>query len=265
MHLKKICAGLAAAGLTLVSNTLLADTTIVYENSSSAGVESGKTQIAQGKVLVSTGEGVRAIFDTENAQFVTINDGDRSYMVMGKAQIDEIVDMQKQMMAQVEAQMSALPPAQRAQMKKMMSSMMPDMGAEAAPRSYQRSGESKEISGYKCDVLEVYSGDRKASQQCVTSADELNIPEQDYATIRSMGEFVQDLSQSFGQISEEIMDFGEPGRDEFPVEFIHYGKVSGTSTGQMKSISHDDIDPSAFEIPSGYKQIELPKMSELGL
>ncbi|MFK7958212.1 MAG: DUF4412 domain-containing protein [Lysobacterales bacterium] len=265
MKLRPLFCALIGAGLFATLSTAGADTTIVYVNAGDDGVQTGKTQISDGRVVVSSPGDGYAIFDTNKEQFITINEADKSYMVMDQAQIQKIVDMQQQVMAQMESQLSALPASQRAQMKKMMSSMMPKVGGEAKPRSYERSGETKEIAGYDCEVIEVYSGDRKASQQCVTSADELDIPEEDYATIRSMMDFVMDLSNSFGQISDEFLDFGEPGKDEFPVEFIHYGKISGTSTGQLKSVSFDDIDPALLEIPAGYKEMELPDMGDLGL
>ncbi len=265
MKFRSLCCALIGAGLAASLSIAGADTTIVYVNSSDGGVETGKTQIADGRVAVSSAGGGHVIFDTNNQQFITLNPADKSYMVMDQAQIQKIVDMQQQVMAQMESQLAALPASQRAQMKKMMSSMMPKVGGEAKPRSYERSGESKQIAGYDCEVIEVYSGDRKASQQCVTSADELDFPEQDYATIQAMMSFVQDLSKSFGQISDEILDFGEPGKGEFPVEFIHYGKMSGTSTGQLKSVTFDDIDPSLFEIPAGYKKMEMPDLGDLGL
>ncbi|MEM1091735.1 MAG: DUF4412 domain-containing protein [Pseudomonadota bacterium] len=265
MKLKLSCAALAAAGIALSGTAAFADTTIVYANSEDGAIENGKTEIANGKIRMSApgGEGF-AIFDSTNGQFIAINQDDRSYMVMGKEQVQKIADMQKQVMAQMEQQLAALPASQRAQMKKMMSSMMPKMAGEAKPRSYERTGESRKIAGYDCEVIEVYAGDSKSSEQCVTTAKELDIPEEDYAAVRGMMTFVQDLANSFGQMSDGVLDFGEPGKDEIPVQYTHYDPRMGTSTGQLKSVSHDDIDPLVFEIPDGYKEIEMPDMSDLG-
>ena len=78
-----------------------------------------------------------------------------------------------------------------------------------------------------------------------------------------MQQFVEKLTSSFARMSDEVVDFGQPGRDEIPVEFVHYSKLAGESRGYMSGISHDDIDPGRFEVPDGYKQQEMPELPEL--
>ncbi|MEM9532011.1 MAG: DUF4412 domain-containing protein [Pseudomonadota bacterium] len=248
----------------VLTQAAVADTTLIFTSADNEGTETSKTEIADGMVRMSTpGTDGDMVFDSNNNRIIALNHQDRSYMIMDQATIEKLINMQKQMMAQMEAQLQALPASQREQMKKMMGQMMPGgMGNEPQPRSYERTGESREIAGYDCEVLEVYSGDRKASEQCVVDASDLDIPDADYATVRGMMDFVQQLAEGFSQMSDEIVDFGEPGEDEIPVQFTHYSKMAGTNTGQLQSISQDDIDPAVFAIPNNYKEQKIPELDQ---
>lgn len=252
-----------AIAAALVSAAATADTTISFTSVDDDGSDTGTTEIASGKVRMSGADGEgHMIFDASEGSFTAINHSDRSYIVFDKEQVEKLARMQEQVMAQMEAQLAQLPPAQRAQMKKMMGSMMPQMPEAPPPRRYERTGEEKTVSGYDCEILVVYAGDRRVSEQCVTERDELDIPDADYDTFRAMQAFMQELVNSFARMSDQVVDFGEPGRDEIPVEFIHYSKLAGESRGYLKAISHDPIDPSRFEVPAGYKAQQIPDMPQ---
>ncbi|MDJ0656346.1 MAG: DUF4412 domain-containing protein [Xanthomonadales bacterium] len=249
---------LLLASAMAVAAVASADTTISFTGDDNGN---GMMEVSNGKVRMSSpGEQGYMLFEAGANQFIAVNEKDSNYLVFDQAQVEKIARMQEQLQQQMEQQLAGMPPGQREQMRQMMSRMMPKMpGGEAKPRRYQRGGTSK-VGRYSCEVLEVYVGDRKASEQCVVGRDDLDIPDDDFETIRAMQSFMVDLANSFAMMSDQIMDYGEPGRDEIPVRYVHYNKILGEVVGELEQISHDAIPPERFEIPAGFEQQQLPEM-----
>ncbi len=246
----------------LASTTAIADTTIKYDNHG-AGSESATVFIQDGKIRAegTSGENVFMLFDTRDNEMVIVNDDDRSYMVLDREEIEKIVGMQKKMMAQLEQQLAALPESQRAQMRKMMSGMTGGMtNTEAKPRRYERTGESKTIGGFECEMLMIYSGDKKVSEQCVADPSDLDINAADFATMESMRDFVMTLVEGMPMIGENMMEYGEPGQTEVPVSYTLYSSMAGTVGGEIVDVSDSGIDATLFTIPADYKRQKLPNM-----
>lgn len=253
----------SAMALAWAGNAL-ADTTIEFHNSGGVGGEgAARIEISNGRLRSdSAGAGdTYMLFESGSNEFVMVNNAERSYMVFDLETVQKVADAQRQAMQQMEATLAQLPPAQREQMRSMMERMaggaMPGKAPE--PRRYERSGAST-VAGYDCEMLNIYIGERLASEQCVTDPDELDIPDEDYATIRAMQQFVVDLTSQFAFMANQVMDYGEPGRDEMPIRYTLHMPMVGKTSGELKSVSSGDIDASRFEIPSGYQKQKLPDL-----
>jgi hypothetical protein len=255
---------LATLGLSMAMMAQ-ADSTIVFSDTGGGQSKAaGQVEISNGLVRSSSPGDSSAymIFDSGADHFTMIDVDRKTYMVFDQAQIEELAGMQKRAMQQMEAQLANLPAAQREQMRKMMSNMMggAEPGKAPEPHRYERSGKTDEVAGYTCEVLKIYIGERMAGEQCVVSQDELGIPAEDYRTMKAMQQFIVELVSQFPMVGEQVMEYGEPGRDEIPVRYSHQSKMTGTTVGELQSISFDDIDASRFEIPEGFKKQEMPKM-----
>ena len=255
---------LAALFLTIGLNAQ-ADSTVVFADAGGGQSKaSGKVEISNGRIRSSSpGDGsAYMIFDAGANHFTMIDVDRKTYMVFDQEQIQELVSMQKRAMEQMEASLANLPAAQREQMRKMMSGMMGGgkTGAKARPHRYVRSGKTETVAGYDCEVLEVYVGEDRIAEQCVVGQEQLGIPADDYNTMKAMQEFIVELVSQFPVVDEQIMEYGEPGHDEIPVRYSHYSKMTGTTSGELRSINLETIDASRFEIPKGYKQQKMPKM-----
>ena len=242
-----------------------ADSTVVFGDASdSQRKAAGKIEISNGRVRSSSpGDGsAYMIFDAGADHFTMIDVDRKSYMVFDQQHIQELVSMQKRAMEQMEATLANMPAAQREQMRKMMGGMMggAQPGAKPEPHRYVRNGKTETVAGYKCEVLEVHIGEKIVAEQCVVGQKQLGIPADDYRTMKAMQEFIVKLVSQFPMVDEQIMEYGEPGHDEIPVRYSHHSKMTGTTRGELRSISFDVIDAGRFEIPKGYKKQEMPKM-----
>jgi hypothetical protein len=251
---------LASLAATTLTTAAFGDTTIRFVNSGPGGGES-QVAIANGMVRADSpgGDQTYVLFSSDSNSFVAVNPSEQTYMEFDVEAIQKMVAMQKQAMEQLEAQLANVPPAQREQMRKMMGNMMPDMGGAPKPRRYERGGETT-VAGYNCEMLKIYVGDELSAEQCVVDPGTLDIPDEDYATMRAMQQYVLDLVSQFSFMANAVMEYGEPGENELPISYTTHHKMVGKMSGELKSISFDGIPSSQFEIPAGYKRQKMPEL-----
>ena len=256
---------LLTALLLTVCLDLRADATLVFADAGEGNSKAaGTVEISNGRVRASSPGDPSAymVFDAQAKNFTMIDVDRKTYMIFDQQQIQNLVSMQTRAMEQMEATLANLPAAQREQMRKMMSGMMGGQKnkQKSAPRRYVRNGQTETVAGHNCEVLEVYVGDKKIAEQCVVGQKQLGIPNDDYQTIKAMQEFIVDLVSQFPAVDKNIMQYGEPGKDEIPVRYSRYSKLTGATSGELRSISFSSIDAGRFDIPSGFKQQKMPKL-----
>lgn len=113
-------------------------------------------------------------------------------------------------------------------------------------------GKTEEINGFQC---EEYIGTIKGLKVAFwTTRDVKNQKE-------ILGQLAK-LSGGNDPFKAALQDGGDfPG---FPIRTVIDTKESGTSTMTVVSIKDEDVPDSAFEIPAGYKTMDMPKMSNPG-
>jgi hypothetical protein len=252
---------IASALLMFWTGSCLADTTMVFENSGPGSQGEARIEIADGHLRTTNASGKEGymLFDASQMSFIMVNPKEKSYIIFDNQTVQQIANAQRQAMKQMEDSLAKVPAAQREQMrgmmKKMMGGAMP--GEPPQPRRYERGG-NEQVAGHDCEILKIYVGDRLAAEQCVADPDDLDIDDSDFATIRAMQQFVVDLTSQFSFMSNQVLEYGEPGHDEMPIRYVLFMPMVGESTGRLKLIESDDIDPSRFEIPAGFKEQEMP-------
>lgn len=258
----------AAAALTTFCSATLADTAITFADVDDDGQtkQSGRLEIGHGKIRMGTGntqEGYM-IFDPEAEAIIAVNMDDRTYFVVDEAFAAQVGDMQSQVMAQMEAQLAQLPPAQREQVKKMMMQRMPQMdagnAAQTQPPEFRKTGKSKTVAQWRCDVIEVYQGNEKKAQQCVVDPGDLDIPRRDFETMVKMQELALKIADKLGPMGQGVAGFSQMMSDRMPVEYIDYDNGRPDQKGRVQSVDHADIDARRFEIPAGFKRQEIPQL-----
>ena len=165
----------------------------------------------------------------------------------------------------MEQALASVPESQRAQMEKMMKSRMPDMGATREPSELKKTGASGTVNGLGCAVYEVWRGDVREREICVTDWDNVAGGGETAKVFTEMGEF-------FTEMLDSLPAFGRDGSlgdnafahmkelDGFPVrtrEFGDDGVLDFEST--LISSKREDFSASEFEPPKGYKRKDILK------
>lgn len=216
--------------------------------------------IADGKLYAKEG-GEKIIADPSAGEIIIINDGDKSYMVIDEAFIENmsalVSGMAQTLMSQLPPEVLAqLPPEQRAALEQLDQSA----DAEVNVPSIKQTGESKIVNGVKCDIYAYDNSDSDSTNSiCAASAKAAKMNTDDYSTLIKLGEFMTELvakfTASMPQMTEalevSIMQLNLPG---VPMEMINDDSVT-----QIVSIEEKKVDTSDYNI-DGYEETDMGQM-----
>lgn len=208
------------------------------------------------------------IYRGDRDLMIIVDHDDDSYMVMDKETMEKLSDKLNSAMAQMEQAMKNVPPEQREMMKKMMKDKMPNMGNTNYVEPVLKKSGSGNVNGYSCTKYDVYKGNEKVRQHCITNWSNIKGGSEISSVMLEMSEFMDDMTKTFSQNSGP---FGSTVQFErnvfnqlkemngFPVRTVELDKGSIEAESVFKSSKTTTVDPSVFEAPSGYKRqnIEL--------
>jgi hypothetical protein len=236
--------------LTSLSTIALADTTLTFTGKNDspamemmiAGNHMRATSLGQSDSYM--------IYDSENQTFTIIMTKEKEFMSFGPKQIEALGDMATLMMKQIDKQLAQMPESQRAMMRDMMMKTMKSQMPKQAPApSYKMTGKSTEINGFDCEIV-IKKSESGESEFCITEYSDLGMNSNEYAVIQSFQKIMVKLATQFGQDSS--MDFSALG-DFVPVKY-----QNSNETGELQSVSHNNIQASMFMVPEGYTKKEIP-------
>ena len=236
----------------------------VYVEMVDHNIATGSTELKQ-KMYVQNGSG--RFVDPEgktslikNDTMYIIDDSDKTYIVFDKATMQAVAQKISDAMEKMKEQMAKLPPEQRAQMEQMMG---PAMGMQGKPRTVDvaATGKSDNVNGRACKVWDVTRDGKLDEQLCVASYAILPGKENFQQVFASFSKIFEDMAKSVpmlsGMMSNEFDALAKVGG--FPVRSRAYenGKLGGVET-LVKDWREEAIPASMFEVPTGYKQKQLP-------
>lgn len=227
--------------------------------------------VKQGRVLI---PGLNAdprrdfLFDRVRAQAAVIDHQARTFITVDDREVERLrrqSEPLQPLLAGLGAQLKNLTPEQRAKWQSMLGGLDLERVAKATtvtgPTHLSRGTKRQKVGSFECDTTTVLSGKRKLAEVCVTRADTLGVPEDDYATIRSLLDFAQNLAAKTQGISGlmgwsipviQIQDI--PG---VPVEIRGFDKLkNGTLSLASIDTAKSEIAPS-MDIPPGYRHEPL--------
>ena len=245
---------------------------VLYEVESSYGETATQAGIAvdslKMKMDVASGEkdwNGYMLFDGDSREMIVVNHDNKTYFVIDQEQMEKLTDTVNQAMASVEQALAALPESQRAKMEKMMKSRMPDMGSPREPSELKKTGESDNVSGFDCEVYEVWRSGVRERELCVTDWNNVAGGSEVADVFYEMGEFMTEMLDSLpkmgggGSLGDATYEHIKE-MNGFPVRTREYGD-KGKLAGQSSLISSKevDFDPADFEPPKKYKRQDLMK------
>ncbi len=264
-----------ALATTLCSATVCADTTIEF-----SVTESGSTQttaqiayVKDGTIFVKGAGGdpqVDFLFNRERSSITIINHGEQTYLSLDEQKISELSDRAQGMMSMVQKQLAEnlanLPPEQAARMKEMMGNFgMPASDDPPPPKKKLIQRGMMTINNMKCRQIDVMSDNQKIAQLCMADPSALNLPGDDYQTIKAIQAFGERLSEKAskisGQFSGSVPELSGMPMDGLPLEMRNFsGPVSSVMTVTRLAAGVGEI---SMAIPEGYKPRQLPSLPKM--
>ncbi|MFW5453246.1 DUF4412 domain-containing protein [Thioalkalivibrio sulfidiphilus] len=260
--------GLAVAS---TSTALLADMTLHFTDSDGA---TGSRLMIKGELVrmeeqAEDGSVIYSLYDSRKRTLTMIIDEEQSYSELTeeglKAQAGEMRAVQQEFVQQMREQMAQMPPEMRQQMEQQLIQMGFDpavmAGSEAPIRdssslTTRKTGETSTINGVRCDHMEVLLEGRVTNQICVASPDRIRMNRADFATLKNLFEFMQNLSDIAlsmgGPAAAEIGAEMLPVVDGIPVQVRN---MADGSTVTLVSSSGERLSADLFRIPEGYQSV----------
>ena len=121
------------------------------------------------------------------------------------------------------------------------------------------------INNMKCRQIDVMSNNQKVAQLCTADPSTLNLPGDDYETIKALQAFGERLSKKASKISTQysgtVPEFSGMQIDGVPVEMRNFsGPVFSVMTVTKLTAGVGDV---SMTTPGGYKRRQLPSLPEM--
>lgn len=209
------------------------------------------------------GESQWTLFDSSEQVMYMIDDKRREYYRFDSETLSMFDDIGSMIDRQMEEALANVPPAQREQMRQMMQGMMSGAMEQARAsipeQTVRQTGETRTVSGYRCEVAEILIDGSRVMETCGVAAEELRLPAADLATVQALQQFAAELAAKVEQLlGEGFMELGELGLDQFPIETRHYDDEQVTVT-RLAEVDTGALEPALFRIPDGYQRQEIQR------
>ena len=254
-----IARGLALGGAVCVlSGTVHAAAgLLIVEKSTSTGAPvTNQIQIEPNRMRAETmgarGEKQIVIFDGAKQVLTMIDEQNKSYTELPRADADQLGTQLSDAMAQVQKQLAALPPEQRKQFEELMKGRMGGAGGPAAKPVYKRTG-TDTVGKWSCTKYEGYEGETKTSEVCTVDPKTLGLAEGDFAVTKQFVEFFKRVvpamaSQAFAIGTPEQQGFsGIPVRRTMTV-------LGRQITTEITDVSRQTFTDASYAVPAGYQK-----------
>jgi hypothetical protein len=252
-----------AAVLSVAPVTAYADVTIASETAGAGGAPSARViYVTAGEVKVDSPK-TAVIFEIGAGKMVNILKEKKQYMEIDVnalgARVNDVAELMKQ-------KLKSVPEAQRKMIEAMVAQHVG--GASGGPKiqmSYQKSGDSKTIGAWPCQVFHQKKDGKLFADLCIAKADAVGLTAEDIAAIRALATAVTRSLPAIVKNNAAMMDFDEQTRQigfsGIPVEAVLYRDGAAFSTTTVKTIDHAAIAPETFAIPAGYAKKAMPGLA----
>ncbi len=208
------------------------------------------------------------IFRGDQNKVWVIRSQDHSYTELTPESMGQMRAQMDQAMDKMRQQMASMPEAQRKQVEALMASRgMGQGGAAAAPKiSYERAGEVRKVGDWNCTPYHMVMDGFPRSDVCIAKLSELGLTRDDMKTFAGFSAFMRPLGGAGGKLSpSSSFDFDAMkkaiGFDGFAVQTsIQSPDGSLHLQTTLKSIQHQAVPASSFDLPAGYTKQDTGAM-----
>lgn len=251
------------AGLSL-AQAAHADSTLEYR----VGTDVGKLQsllVKDGRVLAkgaADGGNMDFIYSSAPEQLSIIDHRKRTVMTLDENQADRLAKQAETVQPLLQGfaeQFAKLNPKQRAKWEEMLGGKLPLEQMAAAkpspPANIVKTGRTRKVAGIPCEQMNIVQGGTQTAEFCLASPAKLNIPGEDYATLRALLSFserlaakTQGLAKQFGV---DMPNLGPHGLEGVPIEMRETSKPNGSL--RLNRIVTSTVSAEWMQIPGGYQ------------
>jgi len=254
----RVMLGSSAAAICLLSVSLQgAAGILIVEKTTSGGTPStNQVQVESNRMRAESvgprGEKQVVVFDGTRQVLMLIDDQNRSYTELTRAEADDIGAEMAKAMAQVQKQLESLPPDQRKQFESMMQGRMGGAGGAAPKTVYKRTG-TDTVGKWSCTKYEGYQGETRTSELCTVDPKTLGLTDADFAVTRQFVDFFKRVvpamaDQAFAAGTVEQQGFaGVPVRRTRTV-------LGRQTTTEITDISRQTFPDASYAAPAGYQK-----------
>jgi hypothetical protein len=244
------------AGALSVSLQGAAGVLIVEKTTSTGTPSTNQIQIESNRMRAETtgprGEKQTVIFDGTRQVLILVDDQNKSYTELTKADADQLGAQMSQAMAQIQKQLEALPPEQRAQIESMMKGRMGAAGGAAPKPIYKRIG-TDTVGKWTCTKYEGYEGAAKTSEICTVEPRTLGLTEADFAVTKQFVEFFKQVLPAMATQAFVIGTVEQQGFAGVPIK--RTTTVLGRqSTTEIAEVSRQTFPDASYAVPAGYQK-----------
>jgi hypothetical protein len=246
-----------------------ADSTLEYDviESESQPAKVQTVTIKDGKILIKDvgGGGKLDFIYSANPEILFIVDhGKRSVMALDEGQVNKIAkqtETVQPLLQGIGEQIGKLDPKQRAKWESMLGGKVDlDNLAEAAKPAQAvkivKSGKARKVMGIECQPMAVFQGKVKSAEFCMADAAKLELSVMDYATIRSLLNFLERVTSKTQGLAKQF-GINLPNLNLHEVVGVPI-EIHDLSSNSHSSLSLKRFVPSAesvdvMKIPEGYQ------------
>jgi len=201
----------------------------------------------------------RMLFDEKAQVLRMVSDDDKTYVDLDKgwqASADP-----SGMMATMQKQLDAMPAAQRAQAEQMLKGAMGSM-QPPPPLEYVWTKDKQKVAGYECTMVEGMRGPDKRTEYCGTPSDDFKMSDDERHTMLDMQSYLRNFVIMVKSPDDATRAFQWDTKvDGYPVITRCYDNGKVTLDLTLQSVSRKPLSDDVFALPSGFKKMEMPKMS----
>lgn len=253
---------LAAALIAAPMADAYADVTVVSETTSADGVATLRTMYLTVDRIKVDMQKTALIFEIGAGKMVNVRKEEKEYM---EVDINALGARMNDAAAMMKQKLESAPEAQRKVIETMMAQRGTVLGAQKAVTSYEKTGQSKSIGAWPCEMFHLKKDGKLVADMCIAKADEVGLTADDLMALRNLATMtIKSLPEVLVR-NAAVADFDEQtkqiGFAGIPVEIAMYFDRGANSTMTVKSVDHAPIAPDIFAIPAGYTKKNMPGLT----
>lgn len=252
----------------LVAMTLpaaaLADARIQYRPTEGGGGSIQSFLIGHGKVRTDADAETSVILDPASEVLLVLDHGERTFMRMGRAEIEQMSATLGAAMSTMEQAMAGMPPEMREQMQGMLGDSLPAAGGENMVKVVA-TGQRATVAGHTCSIYRTQVQGDIVNETCMGDiAAFTDLSAADRQTLDRALAMTQQLTEALasGPLAKYVdMSTFQAGMVPLRVTDVDGGR---RSTSEFAGVDDSALPADLFNVPAGYSQqkLEMPSLGQ---